>query len=245
LLLFPGVPPVERSRALGEWQAGLRIERVVDLSIVLDEGTQTYPGDPVPGLSVATTIEADGFNLLHVRIGSQSGTHVDAPYHFIAEGPVLEDTPLHRFVGPGVVVDVSQHDPRQPITWPDLEPWAERFGPGTIVALRTAWSDRHLGTDRYFAHPFLEVGACRRLLDLGVRTVAIDALNVDETVVDGEPAFPCHLEFLGAGGVFSENLTNLGAIDFPDPLIMLMPIRLGGDADGAPCRAVALDVRPV
>jgi kynurenine formamidase len=222
---------------------GPRIERVIDLSILVDERTQAYPGDPVPELAVATTIEREGFNLLHVRIGSQSGTHVDAPYHFISEGPVLEDTPLDRFAGPGVIVDVSDHGEHQPITWRDLARYEERLRPGAIVALHTGWSDRHLGTDRYFEHPFLEADACRRLLDLGIRTVAIDALNVDETIVDGEPTFPCHLEFLGAGGVFSENVTNLGAIDFPDPLIMLMPIRLGGDADGAPCRAVALDVR--
>jgi kynurenine formamidase len=40
--------------------------------------------------------------------------------------------------------------------------------------------------------------------------------------------------------VFAENLTNLGAVDFVDPVLSLLPIRLGGDADGAPCRAVAL-----
>jgi kynurenine formamidase len=237
------------SGPIGEAEAArgqrIAVRRVVDLSVVLDADTQTYPGDPEPELSAATTIEAEGFNLLHVRIGSQSGTHVDAPYHFIENGPVLEDTPLDRFAGPGVIVDVTGHEERQPITWPDLEPYRDRLGPGAMVALHTGWSDRHLGTDRYFGHPYLQLEACSRLLELGVRTVAIDALNVDETAVGGESAFPCHMEFLGAGGVFSENLTNLGAVDFPDPLIMLMPIRLGGDADGAPCRAVALDVRPV
>jgi kynurenine formamidase len=73
-----------------------------------------------------------------------------------------------------------------------------------------------------------------------VRTFVIDALNVDETVFEAEAEFPCHLAFLGAGGVFAENLTNLGAVDFEDPILSLLPIRLGGDADGAPCRAVAL-----
>jgi kynurenine formamidase len=222
---------------------GLRVERIVDLSIVLDPGTQTYPGDPIPEFSVATTIETEGFNLLSLRIGSQSGTHVDAPYHFIPDGPRLEQCDLGLFAGPGVVVDVSDHQDRQPITWGDVEPHRDQLRPGAIVALRTGWSDRHLGTERYFDHPFLEVEACARLLELGIRTVAIDALNVDETVLDGESPFPCHMEFLGAGGVFSENLTNLGAVDFPSPLIVLMPVRLGGDADGAPARAVALDLR--
>lgn len=222
---------------------GVGVHRIVDLSVVLDPNTQTYPGDPVPEFAVATTIEAEGFNLLSLRIGSQSGTHVDAPYHFIPDGPPLEQTDLGLFAGPGVVIDVTGHRDRQPITREDLELYRHRLGPGVVVALHTGWSDRYLGTDRYYAHPFLHQEACGELLELGVRTVGIDALNIDETVLDGDAAFPCHMEFLGAGGVFSENLTNLGAVDFPDPLIMLMPIRLGGDADGAPCRAVALDLR--
>jgi kynurenine formamidase len=221
---------------------GMRVERIVDLSVVLDERTQTYPGDPEPSISQAARIESDGFNLLALHIGSQSGTHVDAPYHFIEGGPRLEDCDLSLFNGPGVIVDVTGHGDRQPITWDDLEPHRDRVRPGTIVALATGWSDRHLGTDRYYAHPFLDPEACRRLIDLGIRTVAIDALNVDQTTLpgEGEPIFPCHMSFLGAGGIFAENLTGLGAVDFDDPLISLLPIRLGGDADGAPCRAVAL-----
>jgi kynurenine formamidase len=70
--------------------------------------------------------------------------------------------------------------------------------------------------------------------------MAIDALNVDRTVLQGQADFTSHLEFLGAGGILAENLTNLGAVDFDDPVISLLPIRLGGDADGAPCRAAAL-----
>lgn len=225
-----------------EYDPGMRVERIVDLSVVLDEGTQTYPGDPQPEMAVAARIASEGFNLLALHIGSQSGTHVDAPYHFLEGGPRLENCDLSLFAGPGVIVDVTGHRARQPITRDDLRPYEGRLRPGTIVALRTGWSERHLGTGRYFDHPFLHPEACSRLVDLGVRTVAIDALNVDETVLPGwgTPTFPCHLRFLGAGGIFAENLTNLGAVDFDDPLVSLLPMRLGGDADGAPCRAVAL-----
>ena len=218
----------------------MRVARIVDLSIVLDQDTQVYPGDPKPRFEVATRIETEGFNLLSLDIGSQSGTHVDAPFHFIPDGPTLERSDLGLFVGPGVIVDLSGHRERQPITRDDLRPHEDRLGPGAIAALRTDWSDRYLGTDRYYDHPYLASDACSRLLELGVRTVAIDALNVDETVLQGQADFSSHLEFLGAGGIFAENLTNLGAVDFDDPMISLLPIRLGGDADGAPCRAAAL-----
>ncbi len=68
------------------------------------------------------------------------------------------------------------------------------------------------------------------------------AVNLDETVLDErEPDFACHFAVARAGGIISENVRNLGALDF-DPTISLFPVRLGGDADGAPCRAVALDL---
>jgi len=81
------------------------------------------------------------------------------------------------------------------------------------------------------------------MLEAGVRTFAIDAINLDETVLDErDPDFTCHLQIAAAGGIISENLTNLSAVDMDGPLISLLPIRFGGDADGAPCRAVAMQV---
>jgi kynurenine formamidase len=220
----------------------MRVDKIVDLSLVLDPDTQVYPGDPRPRFRVATTISSDGYNLMSLEIGSQSGTHVDSPYHFLDSGPVLEECPLSLFVGPGVVVDVRAKRPREPIVWADLEPRASALGPGVILALHTAWSDDHYGTEHYFDHPFLDAGACSKLLALGVRTFLIDCINIDETVLQtgGSGSFPCHDQIAAAQGIISENVTNLGAIDFEDPIVCVLPIRLGSDADGAPCRAVAL-----
>jgi kynurenine formamidase len=220
----------------------MRVDRIVDLSLVLDPDTEVYPGDPRPRFRVATTISADGYNLLALEIGSQSGTHVDSPYHFLDSGPVLERCPLSLFVGPGVVVDLRGKLAREPIVWADLEPCAPAMGPGVILALHTGWSDEHYGTERYFDHPFLDADACSKLLALGVRTFLIDCINLDETVLEMEAnrSFPCHNQIAAAQGIISENITNLGAIDFEDPIISVLPIRLGRDADGAPCRAVAL-----
>ena len=222
----------------------LRVRRIVDLSIVLDADTQVYPGDPKPDLRRATRIETEGFNVLSLHLGSHSGTHVDAPYHVVEAGARLEDLDLSLFAGPGVIVDVSGHGDRSPIAWEAIRPHAARLEAGAILALRTGWSERHYGTDRYYDHPFLDPDAARRILDLGVRTLAVDALNPDPTALEGTSELPVHDLWLGAGGVVVENLTNLSAVDFPDPVLSLLPIRLGGDADGAPCRAVALELAP-
>ena len=61
------------------------VRGIVDLSHPLDDGTPVYPGDPVARFTPATTIGEHGYNVLHVRMGSQTGTHVDAPYHFLEE----------------------------------------------------------------------------------------------------------------------------------------------------------------
>jgi kynurenine formamidase len=216
--------------------------RVVDLSIPVGPETQIYPGDPAPAVERAMTIERDGANVLALHLGSHTGTHVDAPFHFEADGDRLEDVGLDRFVGGAVIADVTGHGDREPIGWEALSPYADLMRPGTIFVLRTGWSERFYGTERYYDHPFLTAAACERVLERGVRTLAIDALNPDETVTDGtEERWDVHHLVLGAGGVIAENLTNLSAIDFEEPLVCLFPLRLAGDADGAPCRAIALD----
>jgi kynurenine formamidase len=216
--------------------------RVVDLSIPVGPETQIYPGDPVPAVERAMTIERDGANVLALHLGSHTGTHVDAPFHFEADGDRLEDVGLDRFIGRAVIADVTGHGDREPIGWGALSAYADRMAPGTILVLRTGWSEFY-GTERYYDHPFLTAAACERVLERGVRTLAIDALNPDETVTDGtEERWDVHHLVLGAGGVIAENLTNLSAIDFEGPLLCLFPLRLAGDADGAPCRAIALDL---
>jgi kynurenine formamidase len=217
------------------------IRRVVDLSMPLDERTPFYPGDPEPRVCAATTIAADGFNVSRLEIGSHSGTHCDAPYHFLADGDRLDALPLERFVGPGVVVDATGLRPRSAIGWERLEPHAAGFGPDVIVLLRTGW-DEHRATAAYFDHPFLDGDACARLLEAGVRTVGIDAINLDETPTGAldRARFRCHEQISAAGGVIVENLVALGAVDFPEPLVSVLPLSVPG-GDGAPARAVAIE----
>lgn len=220
----------------------MRIEKIVDLSVVLGNGTQVYPGDPEPRLEVHSTIERDGFNLLSLRMGSQTGTHVDAPYHFDGSTERIDAVPLTRFVGRGVVVDARGVGARGRIEWHHVEPVADQIEAGCLVLFHTGWS-AHYGTASYFDNPFLDAEACRSLLDRGVRTFGIDAINIDETPDDAHPGegFPVHHLIANAGGVICENLRNLDAIDFERPLISLLPLALEA-ADGAPVRAVAMSI---
>ena len=220
----------------------MKISQVVDLSLVVNAATQVYPGDPEPHFAPHSTIKCDGFNLLSVSMGSQTGTHVDAPYHFDDSAPKLDELPLDRFIGTGVIVDATAAGARGRITWKYFEGVEDRLAPGAIVLLHTGWS-AHYRSDKFFENPFLDAEACARMIALGVRTFGVDAINIDETPDDGHPGegFPVHHLIADVAGVISENLTNLESIDFHAPLISLLPIAFEA-ADGAPVRAVALQI---
>jgi kynurenine formamidase len=220
----------------------MRVRRVVDLSLAIDEHTQVYPGDPHVRFAQAATIEQDGFNLLSVEMGSQTGTNCDAPYHFVADGARIDELDLSLFAGPGVIIDVRGKRPRTAITAEEVRPYVDQVGPGTVVIFHTGWS-AYYGTDAYFDHPYLGTDACQVLLELGVRTFCLDTLNIDETPDDNNPGvgFPVHHLVGNVGGVVVENLTCVDQIDFADPLITVFPLRLTG-ADGGPTRATAIDL---
>jgi kynurenine formamidase len=211
----------------------MQVRRLVDLSVPLGPGTQVYPGDPAPELIPHATLDRDGYNLLALHMGSQTGTHVDAPYHVRADGLSVDALDPALCTGPATIIDVRGTPPNAPIT-------ADRIADDplrSIVLIHTGWA-RHYGTPVYFDHPFLHPDAVRRMLDRGVRTFCIDAPSIDPTP-DHELA--AHLLVADAGGVIGENFRNLELVDWPDPFVSCLPIKLEG-ADGAPVRAVAMEL---
>jgi arylformamidase len=214
---------------------------VVDLSQPVHEGMQVYPGDPAVSIHQAVRLAVDGVNVLSIHAGSHTGTHVDAPFHVLAEGARLDELELTLFHGPAVVADVRGLPARAPIDWAQLEPCAAALRPGAVLVVHTGWSE-HFGTSRYLEHPWLTEDAARRVLASGVRSVAVDALSPDPTPADGAETgpLPAHRVLLGAGGVIVENLTNVAALArLADPVLSFFPLALAG-ADGAPVRAVAM-----
>jgi kynurenine formamidase len=216
--------------------------RIVDLSVPLDEDVTVFPGDPPLRTSSAATVAVEGFNVLHVHMGSQTGTHVDAPFHVRDDGLRLDQLPLTRFLAPLVLADVRGLAPRAPIGPELLTPVLDRLADGVALVLHTGWAASR-GTPEYFEHPYLTPAAAAVVLAAGVRTIGIDAPNLDPTDLAGRgPAvLPVHQLVAAVDGVLVENLTGLAAVDLPAPWLSVLPLRLAG-ADGAPCRAIALEL---
>ncbi|MFG1854664.1 cyclase family protein [Actinomadura geliboluensis] len=214
---------------------------LLDLSVPITTGMPVYPGDPEVEAVPALTAARDGVNVLRLHMGSQTGTHVDAPFHVDDALPRLDELPLTRFTGPAVVMDVRGLPPRAPIPPDALPPGLE---PGDVLVIATGWSE-HWGTGGYLAHPYPAPETAEAIVAAGVRTVAVDTLSVDRTPPPGSEEFSlaAHRVLCGAGAVIAENLTGLDRLVAAQDAgcaieVSLFPIALAG-ADGAPVRAVA------
>lgn len=212
-----------------------KIYKIVDLSHPLQNGTVVYPGDPEPEITVATTLEKEGYNLSKVHIGSQSGSHVDAPYHFRNEGITIDRMDLSYCMGNAVVIDVSYKKEQEAITLAEVQQYEAQIKEADIVLFRTDWY-RFAGEEVFFHHPYLSKEAGEYLLANGIETVAIDAINIDKT---GGTEFPIHDMYADANGLIAENLAHFDDIDFAEPFVIFLPLKLTG-VDGSPVRAVAV-----
>jgi kynurenine formamidase len=214
----------------------LKIKKIVDLSHTLTANTPVYPGDPVPSFSVATTIENEGYNLFKVILGSQSGSHVDAPYHFSNQGATIDKMDLKYFMGNGLIIDVSYKKNKEEISLEEIIEYEKQIEEADIVLLKTNWYKK-AGTNEFYDHPFLSKEGGEYFLSKGIKTVGIDAINLDNT---GGREFPIHDMYSEAGGIIAENLAHLDSVDFDSPFIICLPLKLAG-CDGSPVRAVAID----
>jgi kynurenine formamidase len=213
-----------------------KIKKIVDLSHDLTANTPVYPGDPLPSFSVATTVDNEGYNLFTVVLGSQTGSHVDAPYHFSNQGATVEKMDLKYFLGSGLIIDVAHKKAKEEITLEEIRKYEKSIESADIVLFKTNWYKK-AGTGEFYDHPFLSKAGGEYLLSKGIRTVGIDAINLDNT---GGSEFPIHDMYSEAGGIIAENLANLDSVDFDSPFIVFLPLKLAG-CDGSPVRAVAID----
>lgn len=198
------------------------MREIIDISVPVRPGMITYPGDPTVTLERVVSI-ADGAaaNISRLDFGVHSGTHVDAPVHFIDGAPGAEALPLDALIGPVLVVDLTGAERLDASSFAGVQ-LQER------VLLKT--SNSELWQRGTFADEFLaltEDGA-RRLIDAGVRLVGIDYLSIGDE--------EAHQALLGAGIVAVEGL-DLRDVEPGEYELVCAPLRLVG-SDGAPARAL-------
>lgn len=210
---------------------------LIDLTHPLDVDTPVFPGDPPLAREVLLTHGRDGCHLERITLGTHCGTHMDAPYHFFADGLRIDDLPVSRLVGPGVRLDVSGHGAQSAIHAADLIRGRPEVAPGDFVLLMTGW-DKFWGRPRYLQHPYLAADGAQWLVERGVSLVGMDTPSPDRSE-GGGGGHPVHRLLLGSGVLIVENLRGLARIPAESGHYAFLPLKLKG-ADGAPVRAVWL-----
>jgi arylformamidase len=195
---------------------------IIDISVPIRPGMPTYPGDPTVTLErVKALADGDGVNLSRVDLGAHTGTHVDAPLHFIDGAEATETLPLDALVGPARVLDLTAAKQLDAAAFDGVE-LAER------VLLKT--SNSELWARGTFVEDALQLdgGAAQVLVDGGVRLVGIDYLSIGD--------HDAHRVLLGAGVVPVEGL-DLRGVEPGDYDLICAPLKLVG-SDGAPARVL-------
>jgi arylformamidase len=207
--------------------------RVHDVSRPLRDGGTIYPGDPAISFRAHTSIaRGDVANVSALALGSHSGTHVDAPSHFIPGGAPVDRIPLQRLIGPATVLDLPAA--LRTVGSSDLAGQDLRGQRRVLLRTRNSATAADGGfTPDYCA---LSPDGAAYLLDRGVELVGIDALSVEPY---GSDDFAVHRLLLERGVVIVEGL-DLSSVSAGVYQFVCLPLRLEA-LDGAPARAVLIE----
>lgn len=219
-----------------------REARAVDLSQPYSRDMRGGPpfGDP----EISTVVHelcGHPFTMTRITLAAHTGTHVDAPRHFLADGKTLDEFPVAHFTGPGVVLDVRREGPL-PLEADELEAATPAIRPGDIVLLSFGYAARFGTTDYGTNHPYLSDGAADYLVAHDVPLLGVDLPTPDmPRSLRGETfGFPVHRRLLSAECLIVENLGGrLQELAGTRVEVFAAPLLIEG-ADGAPVRVVAV-----
>lgn len=208
------------------------MRKIIDITAPLAEGLPTWPGDRSLQLEQSSSLAAgDRVNVSVLTCGVHTGTHVDAPVHFLRDGYGVDGIPLDRMMGPARVVEVTNAGEIDSVHLDRLE-----IPRGTKrLLVRTDNSVLRRLRNPVFDDQFVALtpDAARWLADFGVELIGVDYLSV-QRFQDPEPT--THEVLLSAGIVILEGV-DLGGVAVGEYELVCLPLRLVG-CDGAPARAV-------
>ena len=202
---------------------------IIDISLPISPAMAIWPGDPRPELVPIASLEVEGVQVSRLVLGTHTGTHLDAPRHFIPGGRTIDQLDLGALVGLCRVIEVSSasgHISRTELQGVELHP-------GERLLLKTRNSPQPAGLT--FAPDFvaLDPSGADYVCEQGVRLVGIDGPSVDAWDASD---FPAHKRLLGADVLIVENLVLRHVVPGTYGLIAV-PLKLTG-ADGCPIRAL-------
>ncbi|UWQ90752.1 cyclase family protein [Rhodobacteraceae bacterium M382] len=220
-----------------------------DMTHTLSADFPTYFGTPGMSSDQPFNFKEHGFNVFNLQINEHTGTHIDAPLHFSADGASVDEIPVSQLLAPLCVIDIAAkaaENPDAQVTPDDIKSWISTHGDipaNACVAMHSGWgsktdTDAFRGFDGQAMHfPGFHVEAAQMLMDeTGATSMAVDSLSLDH----GPSAdFAVHYAWLPSGRFGIENLANLDKVPASGATLVIgAPKHKGGS--GGPARILAL-----
>jgi arylformamidase len=202
--------------------------KIYDISVDIRMGMPTYPGDAKFRSRQLKNIQQDGYEIHRLTLGNHTGTHVDAPAHFIQDGATVAELPLYILNGPARVVEVH-HKERV-----DLDEIRNIVLDNDFrILLKTRNSQLWKKNRFQKKYVYLTLDAAKYLADNDIKLIGFDYLSLEKF---GDSEHPVHRYLLGHQVIIVEGL-NLSEVEEGEYEMSCLPIKLTG-LDGAPARVI-------
>jgi len=209
--------------------------KVIDLTLTVSEKIPTFPGSPKPHFIEWETIPKDGYNLELLFLSTHTGTHIDAPFHFVKNGKKIHEINPERLVNEAVLIRVGKNSNRS-ISKTDIQNFEQKNGKienGSTVIFYTGWQ-KNLNKEFYFSeNPGLSISAAKYLASKKINMVGIDSPSID---LGTDSKFSVHHILAKNNILIVENLANLNKIKSNNFHLITSPLKLK-NATGSPIRA--------
>lgn len=226
--------------------------RIVDLTHYLDSSSPVWPGNEPFTAEPVKTFEADGFYQQKVSFWEHTGTHIDAPIHFIEDGMTSGAIDIGLLFAPLAVIDISARaaeDADTALTVDDILAYESVYGElpvGALVAMNSGWSSKWTDPDAFVNqdedgvqhYPGFHPDAAEFLVtERDIVGIAVDTLSQDP---GNSTDFGTHITILGAGKYGIEGMNNLGAVDLEGATVFVGAPSWEGSS-GGPSRIIAFN----
>ena len=211
--------------------------KMIDLTLTVSDEIPTFPGSPQPSFIPWENVKEDGYNLELLFLSTHTGTHMDAPYHFLEKGAKIHEISLKKLVSEAVLIK-SKKKGGESITKIDIQKFEKKHGKivsFSSVIFYTGWQ-KNLQKKYYFEkNPGLSVSAAKYLASKKINLVGVDSPSID---LGTDSKFSVHQIFAKKGLLIGENLASLEKIKSSKFHLVVLPLKLK-NATGSPVRAIA------
>lgn len=209
---------------------------ILDLTREIRTDTKVFPGSPLPKFITWNKMDIHNYHSEVMFMSTHTGTHMDAPSHFVSGVSSIDQIPVDRFISRATLIKVVKTSDEL-ITASEIQASKVEILEGNSVVFSTTW-ENEVDNDYYFSHsPGLSDDAAEYLINKKVNAVCIDSPSIDR---GSDSNFPVHKLLLSKEILIVENLCNLSKINNQNFTLIMIPLKLSG-ASGSPIRAIATD----